>query len=66
MVTDPVFGLRVPRNCPDVPSSVLIPRDTWADKEMYDRTAAELAQRFKENFAQFTLPADDVRSAGPR
>ncbi|HLI88760.1 MAG TPA: phosphoenolpyruvate carboxykinase (ATP) [Ktedonobacteraceae bacterium] len=66
MVTDPVFGLRVPRNCPDVPSSVLIPRDTWADKEMYDRTAAELAQRFKENFAQFTLPADDVRNAGPR
>jgi phosphoenolpyruvate carboxykinase (ATP) len=66
MVTDPVFGLRVPTNCPDVPSSVLIPRDTWADKDLYDKFAAELARNFKQNFAQFTLPADDVRTAGPR
>jgi phosphoenolpyruvate carboxykinase (ATP) len=66
MVTDAVFGFASPLNCPDVPSSILQPRNTWADKEAYDRTAVDLAGRFKKNFAQFTLPSDEVRNAGPR
>ncbi len=66
MVTDPVFGLHSPTTCPDVPSEILIPRNTWADKEAYDETARNLAGRFKKNFQQFTLPSDDVRNAGPR
>jgi phosphoenolpyruvate carboxykinase (ATP) len=66
MVTDPIFGLRQPTACPDVPASLLQPRSTWSDKEAYDRTARELAARFKENFRQFTLVGDDVRRAGPR
>jgi phosphoenolpyruvate carboxykinase (ATP) len=45
---------------------VLIPRNTWADKEAFDRQAADLAARFKKNFTQFTLVGDDVRNAGPR
>jgi len=63
---DATFGLHVPTSCPDVPSEVLIPRETWADKEAYDRQAADLAGRFKKNFAQFDLPTDEVRNAGPR
>jgi len=66
MFTDPIFGLSSPTSCPDVPNEVLIPRNTWADKEAYDRQAAALAERFKKNFAQFTLPSDEVRNAGPR
>jgi phosphoenolpyruvate carboxykinase (ATP) len=66
MFTDPIFGLSSPTSCPDVPSEVLIPRNTWADKEAYDRQAADLAARFKKNFAQFTLPSDEVCNAGPR
>ncbi len=66
MYTDPVFDLSSPTSCLDVPNEVLIPRNTWADKEAYDRQAADLAQRFKKNFTQFTLPSDDVRNAGPR
>src|SRR5579859_2537639 len=65
-VTDPTFRLRVPTSCPDVPDSLLIPRNTWADKQAYDRHVADLAERFKKNFQQFTLPSDEVRSAGPR
>lgn len=65
-VTDPVFGLRIPTSCPDVPGEILIPRNTWADKEAYDQQAANLAERFKTNFQQFTLVGDDVRDAGPR
>ena len=66
MVADPIFGLRSPTSCPDVPSELLIPRNTWPDKEAYDRAAADLAARFKKNFTQFTLPSDDVRNAGPK
>lgn len=65
-VTDPVFGFSIPTTCPDVPSEVLIPRNTWQDKEAYDRQAADLATRFKKNFQQFTLPSEEVRNAGPR
>ncbi len=65
-ITDPVFGLRIPTSCPDVPSNLLIPRNTWANKDDFDRTATDLAGRFKKNFQQFTLPSDDVRNSGPR
>ncbi len=66
MVTDPIFGLHSPTSCPDVPAEVLIPRNTWADKEAYDRQSQDLAARFKKNFQQFSLPNDEVRKAGPR
>jgi phosphoenolpyruvate carboxykinase (ATP) len=64
---DPVFGLHVPTSCPDVPSEVLNPRDTWADKEAYDAAAADLARRFRENFAAYEDEVSEgVRAAGPK
>ena len=54
---DPVFGLNIPAECPDVPSAVLNPRNTWEDKSAYDAKARELVERFRENFRQFK---DDV------
>ena len=63
---DPVFGLHIPLEVPDVPSSVLRPRDTWADPSAYDRQAAELARMFNENFEKFAdRTSDGVRQAGP-
>ncbi|HET8628515.1 MAG TPA: phosphoenolpyruvate carboxykinase (ATP) [Thermomicrobiales bacterium] len=66
-VTDPVFGLSVPTRCPDVPAEILQPRDTWEDKDRYDRQARALARQFHQNFAKFAadVPAA-VRDAGPR
>lgn len=66
MVTDPIFGLRMPLSCPDVPSTILQPRNTWSDKQAYDRQALALAESFKENFKQFVMVGADVREAGPR
>jgi phosphoenolpyruvate carboxykinase (ATP) len=66
MVVDPIFGLHSPTTCPDVPAELLIPRNTWNDKDAYDRQAADLAARFKKNFDQFTEVSDAVISAGPR
>jgi phosphoenolpyruvate carboxykinase (ATP) len=63
-VTEPAFGLHIPVSCPDVPPEVLNPRNAWADKEAYDRQAADLAARFQANFQQFDAP-EAVRAAGP-
>jgi phosphoenolpyruvate carboxykinase (ATP) len=63
---DPLFGFEVPTTCPDVPAEVLWPRDTWADKDAYDRQAQKLAGMFVENFRQFEDGVSEaVRSAGP-
>ena len=64
---DPVFGLNVPTAIPHVPSDVLRPRDTWADKSAYDGQARKLAGMFRDNFEKFgQLVGDGVRGAGPK
>ena len=65
--TDPLFGFEVPTACPDVPAEVLWPRDTWADRDAYDRQARRLAEMFVENFGAFEGGVSEaVRAAGPR
>ena len=49
---DDVFGFDVPVDVPGVDSKLLDPRGTWRDPEAYDTKASELAQMFRENFAQ--------------
>lgn len=62
-----IFGLGMPTSCPLVPTEVLNPRNTWADKEAYDRTAAKLAAQFVENFKQFEEYAnEDIMSGAPK
>jgi phosphoenolpyruvate carboxykinase (ATP) len=46
---DPIFGLQIPDQVPDVPSEVLDPRSTWADTDAYDRQAKKLRAMFEEN-----------------
>lgn len=62
---DPVFRVAVPRAVPGVPSELLRPRQTWRDPAAYDRSARELARRFRENFRQFGEIAAEIRDAGP-
>ena len=57
---DPIFGVGVPVSCPDVPTEVLTPRNTWPDKNAYDEKARDLARRFNENFKNY---ADGVSEA---
>lgn len=51
---DPVFGYSVPTECPEVPTEVLRPRQTWADPEAYDNKAIELKAKFDENLNKFS------------
>ena len=62
----PLFGIAIPKSCPNVPGSVLNPRNTWADKNAYDQMARKLAGLFQENFRKFAgKVTDDIASAGP-
>jgi phosphoenolpyruvate carboxykinase (ATP) len=66
-VKDPVFGIEVPTAVPEVPSTVLAPRGTWADPAAYDRQARDLARMFNENFAQYRSQVSDaVAAAAPK
>ena len=62
----PVFGVLMPNTVPGVPSEILSPRNTWADKEAYDKKANELAGLFIKNFAKYADQAnEEIRSAAP-
>jgi phosphoenolpyruvate carboxykinase (ATP) len=62
----PIFNLDMPTSCIDVPSEVLDPRTTWADKNAYDVQARKLGSMFVENFKTFEGDVDAaVRKAGP-
>ena len=65
-VTDPIFGVSVPTTCPGVPDELMIPENTWEDKEKYLETAKKLAASFVENFKQYTKMSPEVIAAGPK
>ena len=50
--THPVFNLRMPTSCPDVPAEILNPRNTWEDKAAYDAQAEKLRGMFQTNFTE--------------
>lgn len=65
--TDPFFGFEVPTVCANVPSEILVPKNTWADKAAFDATAAKLAGLFVENFTKFEEGATpEIIAAGPK
>jgi len=67
MVTEPGFGFQVPTSCPNVPEEILIPRNTWADKEGYDKTKNKLIGLFQDNFRQFEAGVNkEIIEAGPK
>jgi phosphoenolpyruvate carboxykinase (ATP) len=64
---DEVFGFEVPVRVPGVEPSLLDPRTTWRDADVYDVRARELARLFSENFEGFAEEAGpEVAAAGPR
>ncbi|MES5929075.1 phosphoenolpyruvate carboxykinase (ATP) [Bacillus cereus group sp. MG9] len=59
-----IFGLEVPRHVPGVPDEVLMPEQTWADKDAYKVKAIELANEFKENFKKFDSVSENIINLG--
>ena len=62
--THPVWGVAVPASLPNVPTHILDPRDTWTDKDAYDKTAADLAAKFVDNFRKYAAFANEEILAG--
>jgi phosphoenolpyruvate carboxykinase (ATP) len=63
---DPIFGIHVPQVCPEVPTEILNPRNTWADPRAFETQARMVARLFADNFAQFQDVSEEIRAAGPR
>lgn len=64
---DPFFGLSIPKAVEGVPSEILNPRNTWEDKEGYDKQAKHLVSLFIENFGQFEeYVNEEVMKSAPK
>lgn len=50
---DPIFGVLIPVSCPGIPPEILEPRNTWKDKDAYDKKAKELLSMFEKNFKEY-------------
>jgi len=47
---DPLFKVHVPKSCPNVPSEVLNPVNTWEDQNSFQENAKKLAGKFAAHF----------------
>ena len=63
----PVFGFHMPTTCPNVPEEILIPANTWKDKDDYMKKAYELAAMFVKNFEKYASQAnEEILAAAPK
>lgn len=62
----PIFGLFMPKYCPNVPTEMLDPMNTWLQKGAYISKAIQLAHSFHLNFEKFVSQASDqIIEGGP-
>lgn len=65
-VKDPIFGVEIPSECPNVPTEVLTPKNTWEDKAKFEAKAHDLAKRFNENFKKYESEVSaEVKAVAP-
>lgn len=63
----PIFGMAIPTTCPNVPSEILNPRNTWLSKSAYDAKAKQLAKEFVKNFEKYASGVSkEVLDAAPK
>jgi len=62
-----IFGLEMPLTCPNVPSEILNPKNTWNNKNDYDAKANDLARAFITNFEKFSQFANqEIMNSAPK
>jgi phosphoenolpyruvate carboxykinase (ATP) len=66
-VMDDKFGFQIPTSCLNVPDELLIPKNTWNDKNAYDKVKERLVKLFQDNFRQFEAGVnEEIKAAGPK
>ena len=64
---DPIFGMAIPAECPNVPAEVLTPKNTWSDKNAFDEKAKFLASLFVKNFEKYAAGVSaEILAAAPK
>ena len=62
----PIFGLYMPKYCPNVPTEMLDSMNTWLQKGAYISKAIQLAHSFHLNFEKFASEASEqIIEGGP-
>lgn len=62
----PIFGLFMPKECPEVPTEILDPINTWEQKGAYVGKSIQLAHSFHLNFEKFENQAShQIIEGGP-
>lgn len=62
----PIFGLFMPKTCPNVPEEILDPMNTWLQKGAYVSKSIQLAHSFHLNFEKFASEASQqIIEGGP-
>ncbi len=62
----PIFGLNMPKYCPNVPTEILDPMNTWLQKGIYISKSIQLAHSFHLNFEKFSNQASqEIMDGGP-
>jgi len=49
-ISNETFHVQIPTECPGVPTEILNPINTWADKDSYKETATKLANKFSASY----------------
>jgi phosphoenolpyruvate carboxykinase (ATP) len=67
MRKDQFFGFEVPLFVDGVDETILVPRNTWSNKDNYDAQATKLVDMFNNNFSIFEKHVDeDIINAAPK
>lgn len=63
----PGFNLRVPKKVEGVDSNILLPINTWADKNSYKDQQKKLAAQFIQNMEKYKdgTPKEVIEKGGP-
>jgi len=62
---DVFFGFRIPKELGDIDKNILNPLEAWPDKEIYNNSARELVNKFKENYKKYDIEDIGILSGGP-